>query len=131
MSETDLVKLYSGRILALAADMPATEPLTDPQVSVRKRSPLCGSTVTVSLDVEDGRIIALGAAAALQAQHPDADTVALRAGPGFRVGIWAQGDRLRSGAGSHCPRSVARDVERRRAGAGCAVRRVGSDAARA
>ncbi|MGC1262087.1 MAG: iron-sulfur cluster assembly scaffold protein [Jannaschia helgolandensis] len=57
MSETDLVKLYSGRILALAADMPATEPLIDPQVSVRKRSPLCGSTVTVSLDVEDGRII--------------------------------------------------------------------------
>ena len=63
MSETDLVKLYSGRILALAADMPATEPLTDPQVSVRKRSPLCGSTVTVSLDVEDGRIVRLSGCA--------------------------------------------------------------------
>ncbi|WP_179379667.1 iron-sulfur cluster assembly scaffold protein [Jannaschia marina] len=56
MSDTDLIKLYSGRILALAADMPATEPLDDPQVTVRKRSPLCGSTVTVSLDMEDGRI---------------------------------------------------------------------------
>ena len=27
MSDADLIKLYSGRILALAADMPATEPL--------------------------------------------------------------------------------------------------------
>ncbi|MCK0166473.1 iron-sulfur cluster assembly scaffold protein [Jannaschia sp. S6380] len=56
MSEANLVKLYSGRILELAADMPATTPLDDPQVTVRKRSPLCGSTVTISLDVEDGRI---------------------------------------------------------------------------
>ncbi|MEM7490844.1 MAG: iron-sulfur cluster assembly scaffold protein [Pseudomonadota bacterium] len=58
MSETDLIKLYSGRILALAADMPATASLTDPDATVRKRSPLCGSTVTVALDVEDGRIAA-------------------------------------------------------------------------
>ncbi|MEM8824279.1 MAG: iron-sulfur cluster assembly scaffold protein [Pseudomonadota bacterium] len=56
MSETDLIKLYSGRILALAADMPATEPLTDPDATVRKRSPLCGSTVTVSIKCADGRI---------------------------------------------------------------------------
>lgn len=56
MPDADLVKLYSGRILELAADLPATAPLSDPQVTVRKRSPLCGSTVTVSLDVEDGRI---------------------------------------------------------------------------
>ena len=56
MSDADLVKLYSGRILALAADMPATEPLDAPQVTTRKRSPLCGSTVTVSMDVEEGRI---------------------------------------------------------------------------
>lgn len=56
MSETDLIKLYSGRILALAADMPATEPLAAPDATVRKRSPLCGSTVTVSLTYADGRI---------------------------------------------------------------------------
>lgn len=56
MSDSDLIKLYSGRILALAADMPATDPLKAPQVTVRKRSPLCGSTVTVSLDMEGGRI---------------------------------------------------------------------------
>ncbi len=56
MSDADLIKLYSQRILALAADMPATDPLDAPMVTHRKRSPLCGSTVTVSLDVEDGRI---------------------------------------------------------------------------
>lgn len=56
MSETDLIKLYSGRILALAADMPATEPLEAPDATARKRSPLCGSTVTVALTVADGQI---------------------------------------------------------------------------
>ena len=56
MPDADLVKLYSGRILALAADMPATVPIEGAQATVRRRSPLCGSTVTVSLDVEDGRI---------------------------------------------------------------------------
>lgn len=57
MADSDLIKLYSGRILALAADMPATTPLEAPQATVRKRSPLCGSTVTVSLDTQDGRIV--------------------------------------------------------------------------
>ena len=57
MPDADLVKLYSGRILELAADMPMTAPLDNPQATVKKRSPLCGSTVTVSLDTEDGRIV--------------------------------------------------------------------------
>ena len=56
MADADLIKLYSGRILELAASMPATAPLDAPQATVRRRSPLCGSTVTVSLDMEGGRI---------------------------------------------------------------------------
>ncbi|MEM9798271.1 MAG: iron-sulfur cluster assembly scaffold protein [Pseudomonadota bacterium] len=56
MSDADLIKLYSGRILELAAEMTATVPLDDPQVTARKRSPLCGSTVTVALDIQDGRV---------------------------------------------------------------------------
>ena len=54
--ETDLIKLYSGRILELAADIPHNTRLENPQVSVKKRSPLCGSTVTVDLAMQDGKV---------------------------------------------------------------------------
>ncbi|MFN4058825.1 MAG: iron-sulfur cluster assembly scaffold protein [Roseinatronobacter sp.] len=53
---TDLIKLYSARILALAADVPHLGRLDAPQASVKRRSPLCGSQVTVDLDVTDGRV---------------------------------------------------------------------------
>lgn len=59
-NDTDLIKLYSGRILELAAAIPLTERLDAPQATVRKRSPLCGSTVTVDLSLEDGRIAEFG-----------------------------------------------------------------------
>lgn len=58
--EQDLVKLYSGRILALAASIPRTERLVDADASVRRRSPLCGSTVIVDIKVRDGRISDFG-----------------------------------------------------------------------
>jgi NifU-like protein involved in Fe-S cluster formation len=56
MADSDLIKLYSGRILELASDIPLTEPLAAPQGSARKRSPLCGSTVSVDVAMEDGRV---------------------------------------------------------------------------
>lgn len=56
MSDSDLIDLYSGRILELAADIPLVGRLDAPQASVRKRAPLCGSAVTVDLDAQDGRI---------------------------------------------------------------------------
>jgi NifU-like protein involved in Fe-S cluster formation len=56
----DLIKLYSQRILALAADIPHAGRLPGAQVSARKRSPLCGSTVTVDLSLEQGRIAEFG-----------------------------------------------------------------------
>lgn len=55
-AENDLMKLYSGRILALAADIPHHGRLHAPTASARRRSPLCGSTVTVDLMVRDGRV---------------------------------------------------------------------------
>jgi NifU-like protein involved in Fe-S cluster formation len=58
--ETDLIKLYSGRILALAAEIPHTDRLAAPQATVKKRAPLCGSTVTVDLTLEDGRVAQFG-----------------------------------------------------------------------
>jgi len=57
VSETsDLIKLYSTRILALAAEIPHLGRLEAPHASVKKRSPLCGSTVTVDLSLTDGRV---------------------------------------------------------------------------
>ena len=58
--KTDLIKLYSGKILALAADIPHAERLGTAQASVKKRSPLCGSMVTVDLNLKDGVISAFG-----------------------------------------------------------------------
>lgn len=61
MSEnTDLIKLYSGQILALAADIPHSERLDSPQATIKRRSPLCGSTVTVDLNMEGDRIAEFG-----------------------------------------------------------------------
>ncbi|MEL6531505.1 MAG: iron-sulfur cluster assembly scaffold protein [Pseudomonadota bacterium] len=78
-SDADLIKLYSQRILALAADLSLRERLDAPEVSVKKRAPLCGSSITVDLVTENGRITEYGqdvkacalgqAAAALVAHH--------------------------------------------------------------
>ncbi len=59
-AETDLIKLYSARILALAADMPRTARLENPTATAKKRAPLCGSTVTVDVTVSDGVITDYG-----------------------------------------------------------------------
>ncbi|MFQ5622189.1 MAG: iron-sulfur cluster assembly scaffold protein [Paracoccaceae bacterium] len=59
-SEPDLIKLYSKRILALAASIPRTERLEHPDATASKRSPLCGSTVTVDLKLSDGHIVDFG-----------------------------------------------------------------------
>lgn len=58
--ENDLIKLYSGRILALTAQIPHTQRLSEPDASVKKRSPLCGSTVTIDIKVTDGQIVDFG-----------------------------------------------------------------------
>ena len=73
MADSDLIKLYSGRILELAADIPLTDPLPSPHGSARRRAPLCGSSVAVEVTLGDGavtgyaqtvRACALGQAAA-------------------------------------------------------------------
>jgi NifU-like protein involved in Fe-S cluster formation len=58
--DTDLIKLYSGKILELAADIPHHARLDTPDASVKKRSPLCGSTVTVDVTLENGKVAAYG-----------------------------------------------------------------------
>ena len=60
MSDSDLINLYSGRILALAAEIPLNRRLDAPQATVKRRSPLCGSTVTVDVVLRDGRVAEFG-----------------------------------------------------------------------
>jgi NifU-like protein involved in Fe-S cluster formation len=56
MSDSDLITLYSGRILELACAIPLQGRLSAPQATARKRSPICGSVVTVDLVLRDGRV---------------------------------------------------------------------------
>lgn len=58
MGDSDLIKLYSARILELAADVPHQGRLAAPHGTARRRSPLCGSTVTVDVQVTAGRVAA-------------------------------------------------------------------------
>lgn len=52
--------LYTRDILRLAASIPHHERLTAPHGTAEKRSPVCGSRVTVDVRVEDGKVVALG-----------------------------------------------------------------------
>lgn len=56
MPDTDLMQLYSRRILALTTAIPHQGRLPDPQGSAMRRSPQCGSQVTVDVALQDGRI---------------------------------------------------------------------------
>ena len=72
--------LYNAQILRLATSIPYQTRLPEPQASVSKRSPICGSRVTVDVVMDDeGRIADLGqevracalgqASAALMGEH--------------------------------------------------------------
>ena len=56
----DLIDLYSKRILALAANIALTERLDNPQSTVKKRSPMCGSMVTVDICMNDNKVVDCG-----------------------------------------------------------------------
>ncbi|GGO97790.1 iron-sulfur cluster assembly scaffold protein [Stakelama pacifica] len=53
--------LYNKEILRLAASIPFQERLDSPMASVEKRSPICGSRVTVDVNIDaEGRVSELG-----------------------------------------------------------------------
>ena len=56
MSDTDLMQLYSRRILALTAAIPHLGRLDAPGGTAMRRSPQCGSSVTTDVTVSNGRI---------------------------------------------------------------------------
>lgn len=56
----DLDDVYNLKILELASDIPHSERLTKPDATASARSKLCGSTITVDVVSEDGRITGFG-----------------------------------------------------------------------
>jgi len=72
-------EIYNRRILELAGNIPRLGRLANPDASAKAHSRLCGSTVTIDLCVENGRVIdfahdvkacALGqASSSLMARH--------------------------------------------------------------
>lgn len=52
--------LYNKDILRLAASIPHHQRLPEAQASVEKRSPTCGSRVTVDVTMADGRVADMG-----------------------------------------------------------------------
>ncbi len=59
-NDSDLIKLYSARILALAADIPHLGRLEAPDASVTRRSPLCGSSISVDVTMKSGLLETFG-----------------------------------------------------------------------
>ena len=49
--------LYSGKVLALAANLPHVGRLADPDGSAERVSKLCGSRVVVDVKVRDGQVV--------------------------------------------------------------------------
>lgn len=56
----DLDDIYNTKILELAGNIAHIERLTHPQASASARSKLCGSEITVDLDIVGGRVTAFG-----------------------------------------------------------------------
>ncbi len=56
----DLNDIYSSRLLDLAADIPHSAPVQDPDASASAHSKLCGSTVRVELKIADDQIVGFG-----------------------------------------------------------------------
>jgi NifU-like protein involved in Fe-S cluster formation len=52
--------VYNARILEFAGNIPCIGRLDDPDATARAHSKLCGSTVTVDLKLEDGKVSDFG-----------------------------------------------------------------------
>ena len=56
----DLNDIYSARILALAANIPRTQRLENPDATAEAHSKLCGSQIAVDVSMENGRVTDYG-----------------------------------------------------------------------
>jgi NifU-like protein involved in Fe-S cluster formation len=96
--------LYNQEILRLATAIPHQIRLENPTATIEKRSPICGSRVTVDVVVDDaGRVVALGqevracalgqASAALMGAHAVGATTAQLAGARDALAAFLSGER--------------------------------------
>ena len=126
MSDTDLMALYSRRLLALAADIPHLGRLEAPDGAGQRRSPQCGSTVRAEVGMADGRIArfaqevracALGQASAglLGARLPGLTPAELQAARDSLAAMLAGGPAPAGGLGDLEVLSAARDFPNRHA----------------
>ena len=53
----DLFELYSNQILLLAADIPLLERLSAPHATITSRTKLCGSVITIDINMNNNVII--------------------------------------------------------------------------
>lgn len=96
-AENDLIKLYSARILALASEIPHATRLTAPEATVTRRSPLCGSTVTVDAIMSNGQLADMGQDVKACALGQAAAAIVGAAAPGASLEVIATGrDQLRA-----------------------------------
>jgi NifU-like protein involved in Fe-S cluster formation len=95
--------LYNTQILRLAASIPFQDRLPDPAATSEKRSPVCGSRVTVDVDMAEGRVSAVGmlvracalgqASASLMAAHAVGRTAEELAIARDQLTAWLAGER--------------------------------------
>ena len=57
---TTLGEIYNSRIIDLAANIPRAERLAAPDATATAHSKLCGSTITVDVELEAGRVVGFG-----------------------------------------------------------------------
>jgi len=57
---TELNDIYSTKLLDLAADMPMVERLSEPDASATAHSKLCGSTISVDLQLDGDTVTGFG-----------------------------------------------------------------------
>lgn len=60
ISMTSLNEIYNSKILELAAHIPRTTRLADPDATATAHSKLCGSTISIDIKVENGKVIDYG-----------------------------------------------------------------------
>ena len=60
MSSNDLLELYSEKILQFASEISLIDRIESPSITITKRSPLCGSMITIDLIIKKNRVFRFG-----------------------------------------------------------------------